>query len=70
MQIPGPLTDLWNQRLWRCGPGTSNLLGMRTPMPVKPHVGDLGDLEIQKFQKCTVSALSSPLKWGNKKNHL
>ena len=62
MPIPGPLTDLGNQRLGRCAPRTSTLLGMRTPVVlVKPT---LNALRCRSF-KNSVSALSSPLKWGN-----
>ena len=62
MLIPGPLTDLGNQRLGRCVPGTSTLLGMRTPVvSVKPT---LNALRCRSF-KNAVSDLSDPLKWGN-----
>lgn len=30
VQGPGPITDLWNQMLWKRGPGTSRVLGTLT----------------------------------------
>ena len=61
MPIPGPLTDLGNQA-WE--PGTSTLLGMRTPVVlVKPT---LDALRCRSF-KNAVSALRFPLKCGNQK---